>query len=78
MQRRKYLGLPLEERRRIAILAGMRLEVLTAILARRRKCSQRDAMRLSPFTHGFMDVYDLALNQVSRNRYFSTPPLKLA
>ena len=77
MRPRRYLGLPLEERRRIAILAGIRLEVVTAILARRRKCSQRDALRLSPFTHGYMDVYDLALNLVSRNRNFACPPRTL-
>ena len=72
--------LTLEQRRKLAIAAGMRLETITAIFARRRRCGQRHAVILAraAFRVGVpVRAVDLALNQYSRSPVFAGKPLKV-
>lgn len=81
---RFYAGLELRIRRALAIKAGMRLETVTAIFARRRRCSQRDAVKLAKIAQKLKLIYPepigpeiLALNLVHPSPVFSCPPKKL-
>lgn len=68
----------LEDRRRWAIASGTRIETITAILARRRRCSQIIAMRLAKAGHVVgisVPAETLAMNLFAEHPVFSVPPL---
>ena len=72
--------LSLEQRRRWAIAAGVRLETITAILARRRRCSQVTALVLARLAKRLripIDAKTLAMNLYAKNPVFTAPPRKV-